>query len=202
MIFAGQTKCKVILPPTIRANTRSAPQAGSEVRVAQTKGILAGKIQMSAGGPSVSVAKELKDELAATKMEMQKAMREMLSSIKDLASQKTSIINDDEDEGSGPSTRSGRPASRGKAKTSSKATNSTQNGLPPAALNAQNIVPSALTTQGFFSMGPTMPGFVPMGPTAQGLSHIWPTPTSHGLSPSTVPAGHTMFQQSKCYLDK
>jgi hypothetical protein len=170
--------------------------------VAQTKGIIAGKIQKSAGGASVSVAKELKDELAATKMEMQKAMREMLSSIKDLASQKISIINDDEDEGSGPSTRSGRPASRGKPKTSRKATNSTQNGLPPAALNAQNIVPSALTTQGFFSMGPTMPGFVPMGPTAQGLSHMWPTPTSHGLSPSTVPAGHTMFHQSKCYLDK
>jgi hypothetical protein len=141
-------------------------------------------------------------------MEMQKAMREMISSIQDLASQKKSTINDDEDEGSGPSTRSGRPASRGKPKTSSKATNSTQNGLPPAALNAQNIAP----TQEFFSMGPTMPGFVPMGPTmqsfvpmgptAQGLSHMWPTPTSHRLSPSTVPAGYSMFQQSKCHLDK
>jgi len=107
-----QAKGKQILSSSIGTNARSAPQAQSEVHVAQAMGVNAEKTHKSAGDASASVAKELKAELTATKMEMQKAMREMLSSIQVLASQKTSqkisTINgdDDDDEGSGPSTRS------------------------------------------------------------------------------------------------
>jgi len=213
-----QAKSKVVLSPSIGINTRSAPQAKSEVHAAHARGANAEKIQKSAGDASVSAAKELKDELTATKMEMQKAMREMLSSIQVLASQKTSQKaatiddDDDDDEGSGPSTRSGRRrGSSGKSKASSKAASSTQNGLPPVAPDAQCIAPSAVTTQGFISMGQTAQGFVPMGQTAQGfvpmgptahsLSHMWPTPIAHGFPPSAVPAGHSMLHQSECRLN-